>query len=38
VLNPGRASFLQRRRHTKAIAILYRGMEFSVVQGIERHL
>src|SRR6266540_6041449 len=29
---------LQRRRHTKAIAMLYRGIEYSVVQGIERHL
>jgi hypothetical protein len=25
------------RRHTKAIAMLYRGIEYSVVQGIVRH-
>ncbi len=24
-------------RHTKAIAMLYRGIEYSVVQGIVRH-
>jgi hypothetical protein len=28
---------LQRRRHTEAIAMLYRGIEYSVVQRIERH-
>ena len=25
------------RRYSKAIAMLYRGIEYSVVQGIERH-
>ena len=29
---------VQRRRHTKAIVMLYRGVEYSVVQGIEHHL
>jgi hypothetical protein len=31
-------AFLQRRRQPKAIAMLYRGIEYSVVQGIERRL
>jgi hypothetical protein len=29
---------LEGERRTKAIAMRYRGVEFSVVQGIERHL
>jgi len=37
VLNPGRAA-MSTKAHTKAIAMLYRGVEYSVVQGIERHL
>jgi hypothetical protein len=37
---PSRArhpAFLQRRRQPKAIAMLYRGIEYSVLQGIVRH-
>jgi hypothetical protein len=37
VLNPGPAA-MSTKAHTKAIAMLYRGVEYSVVQGIERHL
>jgi hypothetical protein len=36
VFNLARQQRLQRRGHTKAIAMLYRGIEYSVVQGIVR--
>jgi hypothetical protein len=38
VLNLGRATIYKGCRHAKAIAMLYRGIEYSIVQGIERHL